>query len=99
MQPGEEKKKEEEENEEKELTWAEMSNFGKFIFIIDFPLDWVRKITMPPSEVDKFSKILCFIWPFPGIFTIFWILDAINIYLVYIGLPLALIISCFFFYT
>jgi hypothetical protein len=40
-------KKKEEENEEKELTWAEMSKFDKFLFVIDFPLDWVRKITMP----------------------------------------------------
>ena len=51
-----------------------MGLFDKFMFIVEFPLDWARKVTMPPCEAENYDKILCIIWPFPGIFFTLWAL-------------------------
>jgi lipid-A-disaccharide synthase-like uncharacterized protein len=33
-----------------EATWHTMGLFDKFMFIVEFPLDWIRKITMPVNK-------------------------------------------------
>lgn len=41
------KEEEKEEGGEEEVSWQDMSPFNKIMFIIEFPLDWMRKVTMP----------------------------------------------------
>ena len=69
------------------------------MFIIEFPLDWARKVTMPPCEAENYDNILCIIWPFPGIFFTLWALDMVNNKNVYIGFSIALALSYFFYIT
>ena len=35
------------EEDEKEETWEDMNLFDKTLFVIEFPLHFLRKITMP----------------------------------------------------
>jgi len=44
-------KKAEEEDEEHEETWEDMNMFEKVMFFIEFPLDFLRKITMPVNLI------------------------------------------------
>lgn len=37
----------EDEEEEKEETWEDMNLFDKTLFVLEFPLHFLRKITMP----------------------------------------------------
>jgi len=42
---------------------------GKIFFIIDFPFIWIRKLTIPPCESEKYEedKNFTIFWPFIGI--------------------------------
>jgi len=44
-------KKAEEEDEEGEEAWEDMNMFEKVMFFIEFPLDFLRKITMPVNLI------------------------------------------------
>jgi len=44
-------KKSEEEDEEGEEAWEDMNMFEKVMFFIEFPLDFLRKITMPVNLI------------------------------------------------
>jgi len=44
-------KKSEEEDEEGEESWEDMNMFEKVMFFIEFPLDFLRKITMPVNLI------------------------------------------------
>jgi Ca2+/Na+ antiporter len=37
--------------------------------VVEFPFDWIRKLTIPPCEVQHYDKVLVIIWPFFGILT------------------------------
>lgn len=58
------------------------------MFIFEYPLGFVRKFTMPPSEKDNYDKILCIVWPFPGILFLFYGFHILTLenYLLY-GVP------------
>lgn len=61
-----------EECQEVDKKWADMDRGEKISFLIEFPFDWIRKITMPPSEPFNYNKSLVIAWPFPGIMFILW---------------------------
>jgi hypothetical protein len=63
--------------EEGEVTWEDMNFLEHCLFIIEFPLDFLRRITMPPCEAEKYNKILCIVWPFPGLLFTLWGLDML----------------------
>jgi len=35
--------------------------------VIEFPFEWLRKLTIPPCEIDEYDNYLVCIWPFLGI--------------------------------
>jgi len=35
--------------------------------VIEFPFAWIRKLTIPPCEVDEYDNYLVVMWPFLGI--------------------------------
>ena len=37
------------------------------MYVIDLPFDYMRKITMPPCEEEKYSKKWAAITPLPGL--------------------------------
>lgn len=57
--------------EQHEKSFGDRSILGKISYLIDFPFDLLRKLTIPPCEVENFSKTLLVLWPFPGLFLIF----------------------------
>lgn len=38
-----------------------------FNFVIEFPFDWIRKLTIPPCEAAHYDKWLVIVWPYFGI--------------------------------
>jgi len=34
--------------------------------VIEFPFEWLRKLTIPPCEPDKYDNLLVIVWPFFG---------------------------------
>ena len=50
--------------------------FERVIVFLESPFDFVRKITMPPCEEENFNKVLCTLWPFPGIIFILYVLNV-----------------------
>ena len=70
----------------------------KIIFIIDYPFDFLRKITIPPCEDDKFNKYQCWIFPIPAcVFTCYVAFRTFNIELLIICLVVGSILSLIFF--
>lgn len=55
---------------------------------------------MPPSEKEKYDKILCIVWPFPGILFCMYGFNCLNMsnYLMY-GLPISFVLSMIFYKT
>lgn len=48
----------------KELSWSE-----KLDWLVNEPFDWLRKLTIPPCEKEKWddtSEILIWVWPVPS---------------------------------
>ena len=75
----------EEDNEEEDKNWEDMDYKEKISYIVEFPFDWIRKITMPPSEAENYDKHLVIIWPFPGIIFILWGTQILTLFTFYIG--------------
>jgi hypothetical protein len=44
-----------------------MGCLDKILFVIDLPFDILRKITLPPCDENKYSKVLAVLFPGPGI--------------------------------
>jgi len=47
----------------------------KLDLIIEFPFEWMRKLTIPPCEEEEYDNRLVIIWPLLGI--------PINLWLIY----------------
>jgi len=49
------------DDDDEELTWEQMKLSQKIDFVIDFPFDWVRKLTMPRKILSFyfFVYLLC----------------------------------------
>ena len=45
----------------------------KIFFFIDFPFVWIRKLTVPPCEVDHYDHLYTLLWPWFGIPTVMMI--------------------------
>jgi len=43
------------------------STFDKTMNIIQFPFNWIRRLTIPPSEENDYDNYLVMLWPFFGI--------------------------------
>ena len=41
--------------------------FGHFVEFIDIPLHWMRKLTIPPCDEEKYNHFYTVIWPFFGL--------------------------------
>ena len=74
-----------------------MKKIDKFMFILEYPLDWLRKITMPPCDQENFDNILFIIWPFPGILFTLWGFNLMDPTNVWIGFGIAFVLSYFFY--
>lgn len=86
--------------EEEEKSFSEMNIFEKLMYPFEFILDFIRKITMPPSEEDKYDKTLCIIWPFPGILFLLYGFGQLTYNnILFYGIPFAFILSMIFYYT
>ena len=77
----------------------ELSVLWKIDFIILFPFEVLRKLTMPPCEEDRYNKRYVIIWPFGGLLFALWSFHVEYIYWLYLGLPLMIIISLAFYFT
>jgi len=44
-----------------------MGCMGKFMYIIDFPFDWIRRLTILPCKPDEYDKYYTIVWPYFGI--------------------------------
>ncbi|KRW99939.1 hypothetical protein PPERSA_12615 [Pseudocohnilembus persalinus] len=89
-----------EDDEGDDQKWSDMNIFEKIMFPFEFVLQFLRKITMPPVQKSEYDKILCILWPFPGIFFILFGIGQLTLenYLYY-ALPLSFFLSMFFYYT
>lgn len=86
--------------EQHEKPFSERSFLEKVNFIIDFPFDIIRKLTIPPSQPDKFSKIWLVLWPFPGLFLLAWILtSSFSMLWIYVIIPLGITLMLVFYFT
>lgn len=43
-----------------------MNTIEKALWVIDQPFNYLRLITMPPSNKEEYNKHYCIIWPIPG---------------------------------
>lgn len=86
--------------EQHEVKFVERSLFDKFVYIVDFPSDIIRKLTMPPCEPEHFHKTWLVLWPFPGMFLLTWtFFSTFSMTWVYVLVPICIILMCFFFFT
>ena len=92
-------KKRLEERLERSATFSELSILGKIDFIILFPFEVIRKLTMPPCEEDQYNKRYVIIWPFGGLLFALWSFHVGYIYWLYVGVPLMIILSLAFYFT
>jgi hypothetical protein len=46
--------------------WDEMGIIDRTFFVIDQPFNYMRKITLPPCEEEKFDKRYATLFPIPG---------------------------------
>ena len=61
---------------EEEKAFSQMNIGEKIQFILFFPFDWARKLTIPPSEEDNFDRKLLIAWPILGVIFIYFILTS-----------------------
>lgn len=54
-------------SEEKEASFESLSIIEKVLYITDVPFIYLRKITLPPCEAEKYEKIWAVIFPAPGL--------------------------------
>lgn len=86
--------------EQHEMPFSERSFFGKVNYVIDFPFDIIRKLTIPPCVPENFSKTWLVLWPFPGLFLLAWILtSSFSMLWIYVNIPLGIILMLVFYFT
>jgi len=52
--------------EELKKDFTKKSVMDKIFHVLDFPFEWARKLTIPPSDED-YDNWLVVVWPFFGI--------------------------------
>ena len=86
--------------EEHEKTFSERNYLGKLVFVIDFPFDIIRKLTIPPCEIEHFNKTWLVLWPFPGLFLVTWtFFGTFSLVWIYVLVPVCIILMAIFFFT
>lgn len=80
-------------------SFSDLSLFYKIDFILLYPFEIVRKLTMPPCEEDSYNKKYVIIWPFGGIIFALWAFNVSYIYWLYLGVPVMIIMSLAFYFT
>ena len=76
-----------------------MNFLEKVIYVFELPFDWIRKITIPTSELDKFDPYLLMIQSFVCVFFCLWGFQMLNTNILYLGFFISFIISAFIYYT
>ena len=81
----------------KRIRHEDESIFESIIEILDYPLHWLRKLTIPPVEEEHYDHFYLIIWPFLGILFL-----VLNFYpskyeFYFYSIPVAFIISFIFF--
>lgn len=80
--------------------FEERTIVDKIFYVIDFPFDILRRLTIPPCEPEHFHKTWLLLWPFPGLFLCAWtITGGLSLTCVYVIIPLGLILTALFFFT
>ena len=85
------------EEEEHELHWADKGYFDRLVFIVEFPLVWLKQITMPPCDITNYDRILFMVWPFPGLFFTIWVFNMFNMENVWKVSGIAFVLSNIFY--
>ena len=86
--------------EQHEKPFSERSFLGKVNYVIDFPFDIIRKLTIPPCVPENFSKTWLVLWPFPGLFLLAWILtSSFSMLWIYVNVPLGIVLMLVFYFT
>ena len=86
--------------EQHQKLFKDKNFLGKISFILDFPFDLLRKLTIPPCEPKNFNKTWLFLWPIPGLFLITWtIFGTITILSIRIIIPLAISLKILIYFT
>ena len=70
---------------------------GKAIDVVDYPFNWLRKLTIPPVEEEEYSHKLTIAWPVLGILFTVWALFSEPSYYWLIIIPVALVLMLFFY--
>lgn len=84
---------------ESEESWEEMSWIKKVIYIcIDAPLDFIRRLTIPPADSEMWNRRIAAVVPFFSVFWVFITTGMINFYdappiAFYVAEGVALIVS------
>lgn len=86
--------------EQHEKPFSERSFLEKVNYIIDFPFEYLRKLTIPPCDDEKFSKTWFVLWPFPGLLLLAWIFTkSPSLLWIYVIVPLGIILMIVFYFT
>ena len=62
--------KREERKAHAESSFGDLSIKEKILHVIEFPFKWMRKICIPPCEVEEYDNHLVIIWPYCGILVV-----------------------------
>ena len=86
--------------EQHEKGFTERTALEKVTYVVDFPFDLIRKLTIPPCEVETFSKTLLVLWPFPGLFLLgYTLVGSFTVSWLYVIIPLGCLLTGVFFFT
>ncbi len=55
------------DDESEDKPWDEKSGKEKFYWILNLPLVWTRKLTIPPADKKDFDNYYVLAWPWLGI--------------------------------
>ena len=85
---------------DEESSFGELDLPDKIVFILDYPFDFLRSITIPPCEEDKFNKLTCYIFPIPAcIFSSYVIFRTLTLEYLIWSLVIGGIMSLIFYFT
>jgi len=93
------KLKNKENREQKSKAFKDLSCYAKTMFIIDFPFDWIRRLTILPCQPSEYDKYYTIAWPYLGILATEMIVMKSwpTSYLFWVYLPVAIGWSVLFY--
>ena len=56
-----------EDSENDHVPWKEKSTKQKTCYLIEFPLVWIRKFTIPPADEHHYDNFFTLAWPWLGL--------------------------------